>query len=55
MDNQEIFNMLSSIEESLYYRLNNPETLDWRMLRDTHENVKTALIQWHALTGCTNQ
>lgn len=55
MDNQEIFNSLSAIEEALYYRLNNPEGMDFRILMDAHENVKTALIQWNALTGCTNQ
>lgn len=54
MTEQEVFNSLSKLEEYFFYRLQNPEGLDWSVLGQLHGEIKTALIQWHNLTGCKN-
>ena len=57
MNNQEIFNMLSDLEEFFYYKMQNPEELGafWPQLAEMHSEAKTMLCQWHNLTGCKNQ
>ena len=44
--NQEIFNMLSELEEFFYYKLQNPEELSrfWGTLAEMYEDTKTMLI-----------
>lgn len=56
MSNQEVFNMLSELEEFFYYKMQNPEELGpfWKNLAEMHEEAKTMLCQWHNLTGCKN-
>ena len=55
--NQEVFNMLSELEEYFYYKLQNPEELSrfWGTLAEMYEDTKTMLLQWHKMTGCVNQ
>ena len=55
--NQAIFNMLSELEQALFYRSRNPEELQafQTILYQMHSEVKTLLIQWHNLTGCKNE
>ena len=55
--NQEVFNMLSELEEFFYYKMQNPEELSpfWSILSEMHTSTKTLLIQWSNLTGCKNQ
>ena len=55
--NQEVFNMLSELEEFFYYKLQNPEELSpfWTILSEMHQSAKTLVCQWHNLTGCKNQ
>lgn len=55
MTDQEVFNMLSELEEFFYYKLQNPDGMPWIILAQMHEEVKTAVCQWHNLTGCTNE
>ena len=56
MDNQKVFDMLSELEEDLYYKMQNPEELApfWTTLAGMHMYLKTMLCQWHNITGCTN-
>jgi len=55
MDNQQVMEMLSEIEEYFFYRKNNPEELQafWSILVEMHEAAKTLVCQWHNLTGCS--
>jgi hypothetical protein len=57
MNNQEIFNTLSELEQALFYKKLNPEELQpfQTILYQMHSEVKTLLIQWHNLTGCVNE
>ena len=57
MNNQEIFNTLSDLEQALFYKARNPEELQafQGILMQMHGEVKTLLIQWHNLTGCKNE
>lgn len=57
MNNQEIFNTLSELEQALFYKARNPEELQsfQGILIQMHGEVKTLLIQWHNLTGCVNE
>ena len=55
MSNQEIFDSLSELEETLYYRMHNPGNLDFQTLSAVHESINAALRLWHRLTGCKNQ
>jgi hypothetical protein len=55
MSEQEVFNSLSELEEFFYYRLQNPGGLPWNILAQLHNEIKTALVQWHNLTGCKNE
>jgi hypothetical protein len=57
MNNQEIFNTLSELEQALFYKKLNPEELQpfQSILYQMHSEVKTLLIQWHNLTGCKNE
>lgn len=56
MSNQDVFNMLSELEEFFFYKLHNPEELRpfWSNLAEMHQEAKTMLAQWHNLTGCKN-
>ena len=55
--NQAIFNMLSELEQALFYKSRNPEELKafQLVLLKMHDEAKTLLIQWHNLTGCVNE
>lgn len=55
MDNQQIFNSLSGLEEALYYKMQNPDDLDFSALSAIHDSINNALCKWHNLTGCKNQ
>lgn len=57
MSDQQVFNMLSELEEFFYYKMCNPEELGahWSSLVEMHQEVKTLLCQWHNLTGCKNE
>ena len=57
MSNQEVFDMLSELEQFLFYKSRNPEELDFFQLSlcEMHREAKTLLCQWHNLTGCINQ
>lgn len=57
MNNQEIFNTLSELEQALFYKKLNPEELQafQGILIQMHGEVKTLLCQWHNLTGCVNE
>lgn len=44
--------MLSALESELYY-LNDREPNEEN--EKAHEIIKNALIEWHNLTGCTNE
>lgn len=55
MDNQEVFDALSDLEEAMYYRMQNPEHLPFDSVTEIHEKIKAALLEWHRITGCTNQ
>lgn len=52
--NQAIFNMLSELEQALFYKSRNPEELAafQTVLYQMHDEAKTLLILWHNLTGC---
>lgn len=51
MTEQEVFNMLSDLEEYFYYKRDqlNP-TLD-----EIHDRIKKSLEDWHEYTGCKNE
>jgi len=55
MSEQEVFNMLSELEEYFYYRLHNPDGIPWTSANEMHEEIKTLLCQWSTWTGCKNQ
>ena len=57
MNNQEIFNALSELEQALFYKMHYPDDLQafQALLIQMHGEVKTLLIQWHNLTGCKNE
>lgn len=53
--NQKIFNKLSDLESKLYYKMQNPEDLPFEDIAEIHKHIKSALVIWHKITGCTNQ
>jgi len=55
MTGQEVFNMLSALEEYFYYRMHNPDGIPFHIVNQMHDEVNTALIQWHNFTGCRNE
>lgn len=54
MSNQEVFNMLSELEDYFYYRMNNPDGLPFDDLTNLHNKADEMLRDWHSLTGCVN-
>lgn len=54
MSNQEVFNMLSELEEYFYYRMNNPDGLPFPDMTEMHKKADEMLRTWHELTGCVN-
>lgn len=50
MENQQVFEMLSELEEFFYNKRDelNP-TLD-----DIHDDIEKCMIAWHEYTGCVN-
>lgn len=56
MSNQEILETLSGLEAALYYRKDgsdSPEGVNEGDLETMHKLINTALLKWHAVTGCT--
>lgn len=55
--NQEIFNIISDLEEYFYYKKQNPQELEpfFSILSEMHEEAKALLCQWHNITGCKNE
>lgn len=54
MSEQEVFEKLSELESYFYYRMQNPGSLSFRILVELHDELNTAMRQWHNLTGCKN-
>ena len=57
MSEQEVFNSLSELEQYFFYRqlLKDPAGDEWKALDKIHSEIKSALVQWHELTGCKNE
>ena len=53
--NQKIFNKLSDLECKLYYGMQNPGDLPFEDIAEIHKHIKSALVIWQKITGCTNQ
>ncbi len=56
MNKQEVFNALSELEKYFYYLklLKDPASDERKPLDELHSKIKSALVQWHDLTGCKN-
>lgn len=55
MTEQEVFNTLSELEEYLFYRMQNPDGLDYWTLAEMHNKARVMLKRWHDMTGCKNE
>ena len=55
MTEQEVFNTLSELEEYLYYRMQNPNGLDYWTLTELYNKARVMLERWHDMTGCKNE
>ena len=53
MNNQEVMNALSDIEEFFFYKKNNPMELSSceADLKQMHADIKALLEKWHKITG----
>ena len=52
MTNQEILNMLSELEEDLFYK--SASSYDDR-LKDMHDRINACLIAWAKYSGCKTE
>ena len=54
MNNQDVLNTLSDIEEFFFYKKNNPQDLEAFQsdLAQMYSEVKELLLKWHMMTGC---
>ena len=57
MNEQEAFNKLAELEEYFFYRRlrEDSESDERKALDEIHNKIKSALNQWHDLTGCKNE
>ncbi len=53
MNNQDVLNMLSELEEYFYYLKQNPEGLNYSDVEKIHDAINKSLVDWHRLTGLT--
>lgn len=53
MNNKEVLNLLSKLEEFFLYKRRNAQELMpyYRILNELHNEAKTMLIQWANITG----
>ena len=54
MSNQEILNILSTLESEFYYRIDEYKRDDSLTLDDyeeMHQLIDSALVRWHRITG----
>lgn len=53
MNNRDVLNMLSELEEFFYYLKQNPEGLNYSDVEKIHDSINKSLVDWHRLTGLT--
>ena len=51
MTPQQIIDALAEIEESAYYGMQNPDEISYEAFEQLHKDIKTALLNYHRLTG----
>lgn len=51
MTPQEIMDRLADIEEAAFYGMHNPDGISYEAFEQLHTDIKTALLNYHRLTG----